>query len=247
MTIYDSHLHVGLLSDVVVVHPADVKSFVSQFGVTGGLVMPTAHVGGNDNLKLHKVLYHEASKYGFQVALYLNLDIIKMLKDSSYDFTYPFCAFKIHPEAVNYSDRDLDDVCTIIGGMNKPLLIHTGGVQCTRALRFESIVRRYKEQTFILCHARPSEDAFSLLNKYENVWIDTAFLSAGKIKNYVSRHNEDRILFGSDYPINRWYPLLSDDECWYQRQITEIVNNYSVRVSEKILCANYLRLLKKYL
>jgi len=240
--LFDSHLHVGVLSDDIVIHPNEIKSFVRQYGVKGGLIMPTAHVGGDDNTELHEILYSEALNSGFQIALYLNFDVLKRLKESSCDNKFPFSAFKIHPEAVDYSDKDLDDICSVISGMRKPLLIHTGGIECAHASRFESIIRKNKQQTFILCHGRPIEEAFLLLNKYDNVWIDTAFLSIEKIKAYVSEYNEDRIIFGSDYPINRWFSELADDEEWYQKQIKDISDNLSFHVSEKVLCKNYLKL-----
>jgi len=242
MNVYDSHLHVGVLSDTEIVYPKGVKEFVCQYEVKGGLIMPTACVGGEDDLGLYEVLYSEGLKCGFQIALYLNLAVLKRLKEGHYSVKYPFSAFKIHPEAVFFSDNDLEDVCAVIGEMKKPLLIHTGGIDSSHALRFESIVSRYKQQIFVLCHARPSSEAFYLLNKYDNVWIDTAFLSIEKIKANVSETNEDRILFGSDYPINRWFSELTDDEEWYCKQIKDIVDGFSFRVSEKILSKNYIKL-----
>lgn len=242
MVIYDSHLHVGVLADCVVIHSNEIKSFVRQYGVKGGLIMPTARVGGDDNLELYDMLYGEALNCGFLIALYLNSGVLKGLKEGDYEVKYPFSAFKIHPEAVDYSDKDLDDICTVIGGMKKPLLIHTGGIACAHASRFESIIRNNKQQTFVLCHGRPSEEAFLLLNKYDNVCVDTAFLSIDKIKTYVSGYNEDRILFGSDYPINRWFSEHTDDKKWYNEQIKDISESFPFRVSEKILCKNFLKL-----
>lgn len=242
MNVYDSHLHVGVLTDSIVIHPNEIKGFVSQYEVRGGLIMPTAHVGGNDNLELHETLYREGVCCGFQIALYLNLEVLSGFEEGDFVVKYPFSAFKIHPEAVVYSDKDLDKVCAVIGEMKKPLLIHTGGIDCTHASRFEDIIKKYKQQLFILCHARPSEEALLLLNKYDNVLIDTAFLPIEKIKAYVSESNEDRILFGSDYPINRWFSDLANDEEWYYKQIKEISDSFSFRVSEKILSKNYLNI-----
>jgi predicted TIM-barrel fold metal-dependent hydrolase len=121
-------------------------------------------------------------------------------------------------------------------------LIHTGGIECAHASRFENIIRKNKQQTFVLCHGRPSEEAFMMLNKYDNVWVDTAFLSIDKIKTYISEFNEDRILFGSDYPINRWFSEHTDDEKWYNKQIKDISESFPFRVSEKMLCKNFLKL-----
>ena len=99
MVIYDSHLHVGVLADCVVIHSNEIKSFVRQYGVKGGLIMPTARVGGDDNLELYDMLYGEALNCGFLIALYLNSGVLKGLKEGDYEVKYPFSAFKIHPEA----------------------------------------------------------------------------------------------------------------------------------------------------
>ena len=243
--IYYSHLHMGLLSEDVLISPNEIKSFIKRYGVKGGLILPTAHVGGNDNLELHETLYKAALEEKFQIALYLNTDVLNRMKDGHYEIKYSFSAFKIHPEAVEFSDKDLNDVCIAIGMKNKPLLIHTGGLDCSHASRFESIIRKYKQQTFIMCHGRPTEEAFTLLNKYDNVWIDTSFMSIDRAKPYITKSNEDRILFGSDFPINRWFPELPNDEFWYKKQIDDILGAFPLSVSEKILETNYLKLFCK--
>lgn len=242
MIIYDSHIHMGVLTDGVIIHPNEIKMFISRYGVKGGLIMPTAHVGGDDNLALHEMLYCEAINCGFQIALYLNLDVLESLKRNNCDVKYPFSAFKIHPEAVNFSEKDLDSVCSVIGRANKPLLIHTGGIECAQASRFERIISKYKQQIFVLCHGRPLEEAFSLLNKYDNVWIDTSFLPMHKAQSYFTEDNVGRILFGSDYPINRWFSELPDEDSWYQKQIANVSNNYTTCVSEMVLRENYIKL-----
>jgi len=240
--VYDSHLHMGMLSDNCIVHPQEVLSFISKYHVKGGVIMPTARIDGGDNLTLYESLYGESISIGFQVALYVNKDILKQYSEHVFVSVYSYCALKIHPEAINYTDKEIEDACLMAIELEIPLYIHTGGKPNCHSSRFERLIERYPQQLFILCHCRPFDETTNLLGKYENCWVDTAFLPFEKIKYLVFQGYEDRILFGSDYPINRWFSELTDDEEWYCKQIKDIVDSFSFRVSEKILSKNYIKL-----
>ena len=124
-------------------------------------------------------------------------------------------------------------------------MIHTGANDCCHAGRFETFIQQYPELKFVLCHARPSAEAFPLMMKYPNVWIDTAFLPFHDLSVNFTKDIEDRILFGTDYPANRWFPHLGDETEWYQQQITSIIKTFPSEVAGKMLCQNYNRLFTK--
>ncbi len=243
--VYDSHLHMGMLSDKCIVHPREVLSFIRKHHVKGGVIMPTARIDGGDNLALYESLYEESVNIGFQVALYVNKDILKQYCEQEFDSEYSYCALKIHPEAIYFNDKEIEDVCLMAIELQLPLYIHTGGNPNCHSSRFERLIERYPQQLFILCHCRPFDEAKKLMEKHKNVWVDTAFLSFEKVKILVHQGYEDRILFGSDYPINRCFSELTDDEEWYSGQIKDIFDYFSFCVSEKILCKNYLKLFGK--
>ncbi len=245
MTIIDSHLHIGNLSDTELVTPEQVKEDLARFGVTGGLVMPFAMRGGGDDWEVHEKLYRTALNAGFDIAFYVNSDMLKESDDLSYYLQFPFKALKIHPDAVSFSDCELHHICELALSLKLPLMIHTGADDCCRSGRFEPFVKQYPKLTFVLCHARPAEEAFQIMNRFENVWIDTAFLSFGDLKSNLTPEIEDRILFGTDFPANRWFPHLGDETEWYQRQITSIIKSFPSDVAEKILYKNYNRLFTK--
>ena len=207
--------------------------------------MPTARIDGGDNLALYESLYEESVNIGFQVALYVNKDILKQYCEQEFDSEYSYCALKIHPEAIYFNDKEIEDVCLMAIELQLPLYIHTGGNPNCHSSRFERLIERYPQQLFILCHCRPFDEAKKLMEKHKNVWVDTAFLSFEKVKILVHQGYEDRILFGSDYPINRCFSELTDDEEWYSGQIKDIFDYFSFCVSEKILCKNYLKLFGK--
>ncbi len=242
MKIIDSHLHIGSLSDTELVTPGQVKSDLASYGVTGGLVMPFAKRGGGDDWEVHKQLYRTALDAGFDIALYVNPDMLKMYNDLSSYLNFPFKAIKIHPDAVCFSDCELHHICELALTLKLPLMIHTGADDCCRSGRFEPFVKQYPNLNYILCHARPAEEAFPIIKRFENVWIDTAFLSFEDLRSNLTQEIEYRILFGTDFPANRWFPHLGNENQWYKHQISNIENAFSENVSEKILSTNYCRL-----
>lgn len=242
MKIIDSHLHFGNLSDTDFVTPEQVREHLTACGVSGGLVIPIAMRSGGDNWIKHKSLYSSASQFGFDLALYVNKEMMRQSPDLSDYLIFPFKALKIHPDAVRFSNQDINQICKIAVQIHLPLMIHTGADDCCRSGRFEPFIQKYGNLFFVLCHARPSEEAFPLLMKYPNVWIDTAFLPFHDLSVNFTKDIEDRILFGTDYPANRWFPHLGDEAKWYQRQITSIIETFPSKVAEKILYYNYNKL-----
>lgn len=241
MKIYDAHLHIGNISDTEVVSPREVREFLTRMGVEGGLAMPVALRGGGDNMELHQQLYKEAQDEGFEVALYVNKEMLATSPDLSAYWNFPFKAIKIHPDAVRFTEKELELVRLAAIDMFVPLMIHTGADECCNAGRFESLIEScYKVgETVILCHARPADEAFDLLDKYANVWIDTAYLPLGELQSRLNPRNERKILFGSDFPTDRWFPHLGDESDWYRKQ-TETISQFS----EIIMGGNFERLME---
>ncbi len=189
-------------------------------------------------MELHQQLYKEAQEEGLEVALYVNIEMLAASPDLSAYWNYPFMAIKIHPNAVRFTTvEELEKVhCAAIDKF-EPLMIHTGADDWCRASRFESLIKSCCEmgETVILCHARPpAEEAFMLLNKYANVWIDTAHLPLEELQSRLSPKNDRRILFGSDFPNNRWFPHLGGETDWYKRQVKTIS-----QLSEKVIGENF--------
>jgi len=93
----------------------------------------------------------------------------------------------------------------IVRRLDVPLLLHTGQLKECHAAVFDSMIATHPDITFVLAHGRPVGEACELLKKYENVYVDTAFMSVGEIVHLVKNDCTDRILFGTDAPINLVY------------------------------------------
>lgn len=91
-----------------------------------------------------------------------------------------------------------------------PLLIHCGDKRydMSNANRIERIVDSFPKLTVICAHFGGYsvwEDSVKVLAGKPNVYVDTCssmpFLTDEKIRKYISAYGEDRVLFGTDYPM----------------------------------------------
>lgn len=233
----------GYLSETQMVCPSEVYDFIRNHNVDGGAIMPMAKCGGFDNLAFHQELYETAFSLGFDLLLYVNHQVLSMLINGTFPIER-FCGMKIHPDAVPFTDEEIGRVAHIAMLNNMPLLIHTGSKDSCHSSRFECVIKKYPKLIFVLCHARPAVEAFYLMKKYMNVWIDTSFLPFDELNRHFSDDNVDRILFGSDFPANRWYKEIGDEDEWYEKEIRTIKDSFNDLNASKILYQNYIKLFK---
>jgi predicted TIM-barrel fold metal-dependent hydrolase len=88
---------------------------------------------------------------------------------------------------------------------NLPLFLHTGGCSRCDAGIYQTIIIEHPEVTVILAHARPIDQASTVLRACSNVWVDTAFVPLRDLRVLVDAGLGARILFGSDAPIDRCF------------------------------------------
>jgi predicted TIM-barrel fold metal-dependent hydrolase len=110
---------------------------------------------------------------------------------------------KLHPSMDNYdiAPAVLSDVFAVAQRHNVLVASHTDAR--SPAGKFEPIMARYPDLTFIAYHAYPGPEAFALVNKYPNTYIDTSFTAWGKAfqQEALAAVGKDRILFGIDSPL----------------------------------------------
>lgn len=94
-----------------------------------------------------------------------------------------------------------------------PILLHTGEFPVCHAAVFEQNLTNYPERTFILAHGRPIGETEKLIEAYQNAYVDTAFMAVNDIVRLVNQGLSDKILWGSDCPINEHvYPQFVTSE-----------------------------------
>lgn len=119
---------------------------------------------------------------------------------------------KLHPDIQDFKIDDyralsIYEACEAHG---VPILFHAGDSRYDRSNpnRLVPVLRIYNRLTVIAAHFGGYsmwEEAAEALAGLPNLYVDCSssmpFLSDEKIKEYIRRFGDDRVLFGSDYPM----------------------------------------------
>ena len=112
--------------------------------------------------------------------------------------------FEAHPQW-NNNPHLVRKAISIARNLNVPILLHTGERKTCNALRFLSLIKSNQDLTFILAHGRPINETLVCLQECPNCYVDTAFMPAEALSTLIENGFSDRVLFGTDAPINRLY------------------------------------------
>lgn len=93
----------------------------------------------------------------------------------------------------------------IARNLNVPILLHTGLFKECRPIVFKSLCSNNPDLSFVLAHGRPIDEMINVLKSCPNVMVDTAFMPIEDIKMLIDCGYMERILFGTDVPINNIY------------------------------------------
>lgn len=118
---------------------------------------------------------------------------------------------KLHPDCQKFAidDPDAMKIYEIIDG-RLPILFHTGDrrYDYSGPERFKAAAKRFPKQKMIGAHFGGYTEwdrAVKILADMENIWFDEssslAFLSPETAKEYINAYGDDRIFFGTDYPM----------------------------------------------
>ena len=208
MTI-DNHVHVGWFRDGYH-HPADIWNDEREAGVDEICVSSTSTCAELYDLvidemlelkdlagdKLHPILWLTPKMLtGGHLAQMLSAPIA-------------WEGVKIHPRAHPEwaEDRLLAAKAVELAmSLNVPMLIHTDEDRSANAGHYECLYNACPKQLFILAHGKPVGQIMRLLPKYKNLVVDTAFMDIKHIRRIADEGHADRVIFGTDAPINRLF------------------------------------------
>lgn len=108
------------------------------------------------------------------------------------------------------------------GNNNLPLLIHTGGRPEAEPLQFERFIKDYSEVKTILAHGRPIDQACEIIKRYSNAYVDTAFMPIEDINFLIETGLKNKIIFGSDYPIDSYFHPEKDRKEVYINNLNQL-------------------------
>lgn len=139
--------------------------------------------------------------------------------------------------------RQISQVISIAKELSIPILFHTGGLKRCNAGSYGYLISKHPDLIFILAHGRPFTETLSVMRKFHNAWVDTAFMPIEDIIELIRNGFENRILYGSDYPITELYKETEEEDSeYYLRRIIEIRNQLNKKQQEELFCLNFQKL-----
>ena len=117
--------------------------------------------------------------------------------------------FKLHGGETPWlkHPRLLSRVLAIAKERKFPVQIHTGEKDDQTGNPISGYLpycRKYPEIKFDLAHGKPAAEVPAAVNENDNVYVDCAYCPAVIVKQWLdARAREDRILFGSDLPVQQ--------------------------------------------
>jgi hypothetical protein len=211
----DNHIHIGQFESVYY-NAEDVFNAIFSSGKVESLSFSSTSSCINDinYLAIEKEIDSALKLYGQEKThayfWYIPGYIKQNIKPQSVCNGILYKGVKLHPFAHDWDFENREHVKALhslfefAAENNFPVLIHTGESGKDNASRFESFFAEYDTIMFILAHARPLVEARSMLQKYVNVYVDTAFVSIDTIQKIISAGFSSRIIWGSDFPITHY-------------------------------------------
>ncbi len=242
----DSHIHVGQYV-AQYTSPKALIDFLTEVGVKRFAVSSTSICGGVYNKSLREI--YRLVKLGKGRVLPVLWVLPQMFDDGGIDkllnIGIRWRCLKIHPQIHpnQWRNNDLQrKAAELADYMHVPLLIHTGNMEGCYPLLYEHIISQYPSVTFVLAHGRPLEQTVQLMKMYHNVWADTAFMPTDNIVKLCQENLADRVLWGTDYPITKWYYPDSDPREYYFELLSKLRQSITEIEYKKITYQNFNKL-----
>lgn len=236
----DYHTHIGQFYDIYT-SPSELIRVLDSVGVKRFACSSTTICEGNYDKVLSEMseLVHISENRVFPVLWILP----QMLSDDGLlrfiNSGIPWRMLKIHPQLHPLSwqcgSRNLQKVVRLAKHLNLPLLIHTGESPGCYPSLFERAIRHNPAVTFILAHGRPLDEIANLLQRYPNLFADTAFMPVEHIAELCQRGFSDKILWGTDIPIQKYYNRSENLIVYYQNRLRKLKTAVTIEQYETIL------------
>ena len=145
-------------------------------------------------------------------------DAVSILKEA---FDMGFAAIKLHAHVQYFAmdDAVMHEIYEVCADHNQPMIMHVGRepknpnypykrdpYETCKAEKVELILKKYPGLKICVPHLGADEfDQYRrLLERYDNLWVDTAMALVDYVPNFVppklSDFRTDRVMFGSDFP-----------------------------------------------
>jgi predicted TIM-barrel fold metal-dependent hydrolase len=202
----DNHVHIGWYTDGY--HsPLEVWRAEQQAGIDEIVVSSTSTCAELYKLVVREI--KELNKLGGSRIHPILWITPKMMK--TWGISYMIHSrvrwegIKLHWQAHRewyYNNKILHNALEVARWMQVPVLLHTGDFKECHAKVFLDVCKKYDALDFVLAHGWPIDETMDVMSQCPNVRVDTAFMPAEDVKLLCDNGFAERVLFGTDAPIN---------------------------------------------
>lgn len=154
--------------------------------------------------------------------------------------TFDYVGFKLHPFAQKWNlenpihKKCLEDIFEYASENKKLILIHSG-IDESNPLHFEQFFKNFPDAKVILAHSNPPETVANLVNKYKNVFCDTAYAEKKNLKTVLQKiEDKSKILFGTDFPLTNYFgKRLFGKDLTLEKQYEKDFKNFRLKICFK--------------
>ena len=113
----------------------------------------------------------------------------------------------LHPPRQGFMllDGVVDELLAAAAELGVPVYVHTGTPVAALPLQVTALARRFPELPFVMGHMGHSDfwiDAVPAALGADNVWVELSYKAPHTIEQAVRELGPERVLFGSDAPLN---------------------------------------------
>lgn len=158
-------------------------------------------------------------------------------------------AIKVHPyhSKIAFDAPQVEAYIKLAQKYHLPVITHTGNGDEDSCVRVFRMAQKYPDVKFIMAHmglGTDNKEAIDLLAQQPNLYGDTTWVSVESTLAAIKRCGSERILFGSDNPIDgkdTYFCNRTGDRSLYQQYFNEFKGLVSTEDYENIFFKNALR------
>ena len=154
---------------------------------------------------------------------------------------------KVHPyhSKMAFNSDKVQEYIRLAQKYDLPVVSHTSNDYESSPQLVYEIALKYPNVNFVMCHmglATDNQEAIELIAKLPNLYGDTAWVRADMVYQAIKICGSDKILFGTDNPINGLDTYNDDD--FYNKYFTELKSKLTQSEFEQLMFTNAKKLFK---
>ena len=248
--ICDAHIHVGQFYDIYT-SPNNLVAFLDDVGVDRFAVSSTTICEGNyekvlkELKQLHNLTFDRMSPVLWILPQMFDDGGVEMFLNSGLVWKCLKIHPQLHPTGWRARGKNMKKLLLLAKTLDLPVLIHTSDFDCCHAGLYLSLAKNHPEIRFILAHGRPIDETINVMKACGNVYADSAFMPIENVVTLCNAGLTDRVLWGTDYPIPKYYYRGKRMRKYYDSLISSLRDKVSESAFEEITNSNFISIFNK--